>query len=77
MNLDPSYYACSNRRDFVASYPVADGWYMDGHTRTPRMVSQKTTGKRDCQFTLFQLTPTSPANRDDARCADCSRRLNK
>lgn len=66
-----SHYGCHDRREFVASYPVQSGWYMDGYTRTPRMVSQPTFGKRACQYTKFQLTTTSPANRDDPRCAGC------
>ena len=75
MNMDPRYYGCLNRRDSVASYPVQDGWYMDGHTRTPRMVSQPNFSYgKPCEFTQFQLTPESPANRDDVRCAGCARK---
>lgn len=61
-------YGCHGRRDYVASYPVQDGHYLDGYTRTPRMVSQPTFGKRDCQFTLSEL------GRDDARCEGCGRK---
>ncbi|NMM21828.1 MAG: hypothetical protein HHJ15_18065 [Rhodoferax sp.] len=66
MNLDPRYYACSNRRDFVSSYPVADGYYMDGHTRTPRMVSQPNFSYgKPCEYTKSALGMA------DAGCTDC------
>ena len=73
MNLNPDYYACYNRSNFATVYLVQDGWYLDGYTRTPRMVAQKTFGKEPCQYTKFQLNPKQPRNRDDKRCAGCAR----
>lgn len=63
-------YGCHNRAEFKPHIGQA-GWYMDGHTRTPRMVSIPQTMAKACQYTKFQLTPTSPANRDDPQCTGC------
>ena len=73
MSLNPDYYACYNRSNFATVYPVQDGNYLDGYTRTPRMIPLKTFGARECQYTKFQLNPQQPHNRDDVRCAGCAR----
>ena len=56
---------CHNRPPFRAVLPVQDGWFLDGTTRTPRMVPWVIRAKPDCQYTLSDL------GRIDAGCAGC------
>lgn len=59
---------CHNRKDFRPSYPAQDGWYMDGVTRTPRLVPVKFSMTKDCQYTFTEL------GQKDAGCLGCNRR---
>lgn len=61
---------CFDRRAFAASMPVQSGWYMDGHTRTPRMVSVAVRGQPGCQYTLSPLGQTDPG------CVGCKHHNN-
>lgn len=61
----PKPYACHNRREFKPYAVVQDGWFMDGVTRTPKMVAVP-----------FRLTPgcvyrTSDLGQADPRCTGC------
>ena len=58
-------YGCHNRAPFKASIPVQDGWYLDGYTRTPRMVAQPFRMEPQCQYTHTEL------GRADQRCSEC------
>lgn len=42
--------ALKNRGPFKKEMVIQDGWYMDGYTRTPRMVSSPFRMAQDCQF---------------------------
>ena len=44
--------ALKNRGEFKAFMVVQDGWYMDGVTRTPRMVASPFRMAKPCQFQL-------------------------
>lgn len=61
-------YGCHNRRPFASSRPVQDGWFIDGVTRVPRLVSLKNVGSPKCQFTHSEL------GRHDPRCEGCTHR---
>lgn len=52
-------YGCHNRAEFKPHIAQA-GWYMDGHTRTPRMVSIPQTMARACQYTRSDLGRIDP-----------------
>ena len=56
---------CHNRPTFRAVMPVQDGHYLDGTTRTPRMVASVFRMAPDCQYTLSAL------GRVDSGCTDC------
>ena len=55
-------YACHNHPPFKSSSIVQDGWYMDGVTRCPRLVTVKHVMSKDCQY-----SKTTP----DAGCGGC------
>lgn len=42
--------ACHNRNPFKERMVVQDGWYMDGYTRTPRMIAIDNPMSKDCQY---------------------------
>lgn len=52
-------HGCHNRQDLKTSAIVQDGWWMDGTTRYPRMVSVPVPMTKDCQYT--RLNPADPA----------------
>lgn len=58
-------YGCFDRAPYLASTPVQDGWYMDGYTRTPRMVSMPFRMSPDCNYTLTEL------GEKDEKCHGC------
>lgn len=41
---------CYNRKPLHSTVTVQDGWYMDGYTRTPRMVSIPNPMQKSCQY---------------------------
>lgn len=43
-------YGCFNHQPLKATAVVADGWYMDGHTRSPRMISIADPMTKTCQY---------------------------
>ena len=55
MNTDTYRNGCHDRKPFKESVPVQDGHFMDGVTRTPRMVSSPFRMARDCQYTKTTL----------------------
>lgn len=61
---------CHNRRPYRAILPLQDGWFMDGVTRTPRMVSVPFRMSPECNYTLSALGQADP------RCAGCRWRVN-
>lgn len=69
MQTETHRNGCHTRRDFVTSYPVQDGWYMDGVTRTPRMVSNPHRMAKDCKYTHDKLVGSK-----DPACAGCPRK---
>jgi hypothetical protein len=58
-------YQCHNRAPFLSSIPVADGFYMDGYTRTPRMVPMPFRMEPGCQYTHSNL------GQADKACTGC------
>jgi hypothetical protein len=59
-------YGCHNRAPYLSSIPVADGHYMDGYTRTPRMVPMPFRMAQTCQYTHTSL------GQADTRCHGCT-----
>lgn len=57
---------CHNRKPFKTITPMQDGWYMDGVTRTPRMVAVPFRMSPECNYTHTDL------GQADARCQGCS-----
>ena len=60
-------YACYNRPPFKTSAIAQDGWYMDGVTRCPRLVTVKHVMTTECQYSR---DPMGYGQRDE-RCAGC------
>lgn len=58
-------YGCHNRAPFRAMFPAQDGWWMDGVTRTAKMVPQAFRMTAECQYTKTEL------GRADERCTGC------
>ena len=56
---------CHDRAPYRKSVPVQDGWFMDGVTRTPRMVSIPAVMAADCRYTHSGL------GQADSRCVGC------
>lgn len=61
-------YACHNRAPFQPKLPVQDGWFMDGFTRTPRMVAVPFRMSALCNYTHTEL------GQADGRCTGCRHR---
>lgn len=57
---------CFNRPPYLATLPAQDGFYMDGYTRTPRMVAMPFRMEKSCQYTLSDL------GKADKGCAGCT-----
>ena len=45
-----STYGCRDRPPLRESHAAQDGWYQDGHTRTPRMVPVHDPMTKSCQY---------------------------
>ena len=58
-------YGCHNRKPFVSSVPVADGFYLDGYTRTPRMVPMPFRMSKECEYRKTSLGEA------DKNCTGC------
>ena len=58
-------YGCHNRAAYRPAEAVQDGNYLDGYTRTPRMIAVPHVMTTDCQFTHTEL------GKIDAKCAGC------
>lgn len=63
-------YACHNRPAFRSILPMQAGYYVDGYTRTPRLVPVPFRMSPACQYTHTQL------GQADARCSGCRHRVN-
>lgn len=46
---------CHNHPPFRTVIPMQDGWYMDGYTRTPRMVARPFVNTKPCQYSKSEL----------------------
>ena len=68
MSSSKKPYACYNRPDYKSMVPAQDGWYMDGVSRTPRMVPIPFKMNKECQYTHTEL------GKQDPRCGACTRR---
>ena len=62
-------YGCHNRREYKPKVIVQDGWWMDGPSRTAKMVSTPFRMSGDCQYTKTDL------GQADAGCHGCRHRL--
>ncbi len=62
-------YGCHNRREYMTSVIVQDGWWMDGQSRTAKMVAKPFSMTKDCQYTKSEL------GQSDTRCTGCRHRL--
>ncbi len=60
---------CFNRPPFRTVMPAQDGWYLDGTTRTPRLVAIAHRMAQECQYTHTDL------GQADAGCAGCKHRV--
>lgn len=69
MNSDTHRNGCHDRRPFLESVPAQDGWFMDGFTRTPRMVASPVRAKKPCQYTNTALGLA------DKGCTGCTWRV--
>lgn len=58
-------HGCHDRPEYREVLPVQDGWFLDGTTRTPRMVAMKFRMERSCQYTH------TDAGKADAGCDGC------
>lgn len=58
-------YGCHDRAPYKASQAVQDGHYLDGYTRSPRMVPMPHAMTTDCQFRHTDL------GKIDAKCEGC------
>ena len=58
-------YACINRPPLRTSHPVQDGFFMDGHTRYPRMVAMADPMTKSCQYSRDDRY-------SDPQCAPCT-----
>ena len=59
-------YGCHNHPQRKPGYLAQDGWFLDGVTRTPRMVKVKDAMSKDCQYSK------DPAlGQKDERCTGC------
>ena len=56
---------CHDRRPLRTTQVVQDGWFMDGVTRVPRMVSIPAVMAADCRYTHNGL------GQADSRCVGC------
>ena len=61
-------HGCYNRPPFKDAMIVADGYFIDGVTRTPRLKSSPFRMARDCQYTLSEIS------RNDTKCHGCIHR---
>jgi len=57
---------CFNRHEFRPGYYAQDGWYMDGYTRTPKMIWVPFRMSQKCEYMLDQLV-----GKHDNKCAGC------
>lgn len=58
---------CHNRPAFRTFLPMQDGWWMDGQTRTAKMVSVPFRLSTDCQYTRDPMG----LGQKDPRCEGC------
>jgi hypothetical protein len=59
---------CHNRKPFKPFMVCQDGWYQDGYTRTPRMVSVPFRMNPNCQYQFTEL------GKKDVGCLGCSQK---
>jgi len=65
MNTTTYRNGCHDRKPFKESVPVQDGHFMDGVTRTPRMVSSPFRMSKACEYTKTTL------GQADKGCTGC------
>jgi hypothetical protein len=58
-------YGCKDRATYLSSIPVADGYFMDGYTRAPRMVPMPFRMAPTCNYTNTEL------GQADKSCTGC------
>jgi len=61
---------CHNRAPYTRVTPAADGYFMDGYTRTPRMVAMPFRMSPECNYTETEL------GQADKQCQGCKWRAN-
>jgi hypothetical protein len=59
-------HGCFDRAPYAPVIPAQDGWYMDGYTRTPRMVPMPFRMSPTCNYTHTDLGAA------DKRCTGCT-----
>ena len=64
-------YGCHNRAPLKTRVVVQDGWFMDGVSRTPHMVSLPNPMTKDCQFTHTAL------GKIDKKCTGCAHKVSQ
>jgi hypothetical protein len=58
-------YGCFDRAPYLTSIPAQNGWFMDGYTRTPRMVPMPFRMSKDCNY------KTTALGEKDKGCDGC------
>ena len=57
-------YSCKDRAPLRTRVVVADGWFQDGYTRTPKMISIPDPMTKTCQYSKFDIY-------NDPQCQNC------
>lgn len=65
MSTPATLNGCHNRKPYKTSTPMQDGWYMDGVTRTAKMIPVPFRMNPQCQYTRSELGKVDP------RCNGC------
>ena len=56
---------CHNRKPFQEKMVAQDGWFMDGVTRYPKMISSEFRMSSGCEYSKTEL------GKKDNGCTDC------
>lgn len=68
MTTPAAHNGCHNRPEYKTRVVVQDGWFMDGVTRVPKMISLPFRNSAQCNYTHTSLCQA------DERCKGCKHR---
>lgn len=65
--------ACHNRRPFKSFAVIQDGWFMDGVTRTPKMIASPFRMSTECVYSAdtSNIARSGGLGAFDPGCAGC------